>query len=247
MCSEGYLIHTKGSGGASKSYGVRDTETLTDKIIYAFMQLLQYSKRSITYKMAKTNVIKNLDEAAKAFYNELNDEEKSRLYKLAENRLNAKSSNKSQNTYRMHTGQIQRAKSSNELYHHGILKMKWGIRRFQNPDGTLTEAGKERYRKGNKERKERTPMTPEQKKKLIVAGSVAAGATLAAVGAAYLIKSGKLIDYSAIRKANVGKELCKDYFEQFEKANLNNAEITEELRKKFDDVYANYAKKMAAK
>lgn len=31
---------------------------------------------------------------------------------------------------------------SSELYHHGILNQKWGIRRFQNKDGTLTEAGK---------------------------------------------------------------------------------------------------------
>lgn len=31
---------------------------------------------------------------------------------------------------------------ANELYHHGILGMKWGIRRYQNKDGTLTNAGK---------------------------------------------------------------------------------------------------------
>ena len=34
---------------------------------------------------------------------------------------------------------------TNELEHHGILGMKWGVRRFQNPDGSLTNAGKKRY------------------------------------------------------------------------------------------------------
>lgn len=32
-----------------------------------------------------------------------------------------------------------------ELYHHGIKGMRWGIRRYQNPDGSLTPAGKKRY------------------------------------------------------------------------------------------------------
>lgn len=33
------------------------------------------------------------------------------------------------------------------LAHHGILGQKWGVRRFQNEDGSLTNAGKARYNK----------------------------------------------------------------------------------------------------
>lgn len=36
---------------------------------------------------------------------------------------------------------------NNELYHFGTKGMKWGVRRYQNKDGSLTNAGKKRYDK----------------------------------------------------------------------------------------------------
>ncbi len=34
---------------------------------------------------------------------------------------------------------------TNELYHHGIKGQRWGVRRYQNEDGSLTPAGEKRY------------------------------------------------------------------------------------------------------
>lgn len=44
--------------------------------------------------------------------------------------------------------------TTEELCHYGVQGMKWGVRRYQNSDGTLTAAGKDRY--GNLQTYERT-------------------------------------------------------------------------------------------
>lgn len=50
------------------------------------------------------------------------------------------------------------------LVHHGILGMKWGVRRYQNKDGSLTSAGKKRY-SGDNTIKETPQKTTEEPKK----------------------------------------------------------------------------------
>ena len=49
---------------------------------------------------------------------------------------------------------------NNELTHWGIKGMRWGVRRYQNKDGSLTSLGRKRKRKGEAEEEE----TTEQRK-----------------------------------------------------------------------------------
>lgn len=52
-----------------------------------------------------------------------------------------------------------------ELQHHGVKGMKWGVRRYQNKDGSLTKAGKTRYKLGV-EKSEYKNMNRQQRRQL---------------------------------------------------------------------------------
>lgn len=81
---------------------------------------------------------------------------------------------------------------SSYLAHHGTKGQKWGVRRYQNPDGSYTSAGKARYNEsGSKKR----GLTKSQQAALSAAASVALYAGV--IGGGYYISDAQTFDRAA--------------------------------------------------
>ncbi len=101
--------------------------------------------------------------------------------------------------------------TDNYLEHHGILGQKWGVRRYQNADGSLTEAGKKRQRY-----KEQDSYDAKQLAKNTV--KTAIGTTAAAGGLSAINKMGQTFGWQVLSdmifRGKIGTPLTnnKDYY-----------------------------------
>lgn len=137
-----------------------------------------------------------------------------------------------------------------DLEHTGIKGMHWGERRYQNEDGTLTEAGRERYGRGIRriQKLEASSAKKQMKAKKFKKKSADkefksmkawtdSGSERAYYKSKKYARKAARLEYSAEKKIKKGKKIYDSLNKQFKDANLSSV----------DQSYIDYGKKYAAK
>ena len=132
---------------------------------------------------------------------------------------------------------------NNELYHYGIKGQKWGVRRYQNKDGTLTYEGKKR-----EEQKKRQSKKHIFTKRNIAIGAAAVGASLAVIGAMYVYKKRHIpmhiIHLRSGHKVDINKLATDDLFiPKGKKFQRISSKSIEDYADKGRSIYVSYLKK----
>lgn len=110
---------------------------------------------------------------------------------------------------------------SDYIKHHGIRGQRWGIRRFQNKDGSLTKAGEKRYYEGTslknskpstgeKGSREKKGLSDKQKKALKI-GATVVGTALAAYGGYKLYQIDKTNKVNKAKVLNNAKSALDEF------------------------------------
>jgi hypothetical protein len=132
----------------------------------------------------------------------------------------------------------------NELQHFGIKGMKWGVRRYQNKDGSLTPAGKKRYDESDEEREKKEKSKKRKVKVATAAVATAAVATTAAMNKDKIKKGAEFVKANKPPKGEKKEATVEDYKESLKKTQSADKALQgiKEIVNKADDVA--YAKKV---
>ena len=105
------------------------------------------------------------------------------------------------------------------LMHYGIKGMKWGVRRYQKKDGTLTSQGKKQHGEDDSSESKKKVLT-DRKKKAIKVGAAVAGTALAVYGA-YKIHE-VVRDKNLDIRINEGKAKCDRMYKKLDRMRIND-------------------------